>query len=280
MSNNDEKDFFTAGELANIYGISKQALLYYDKVHLLSPDMIAENGYRHYFIQQYLDLELIVNLRSLNFSIADIKDYLENRSKEKLIEMLKNRKKECQKIISDNQKISDAINAILENTENALDVPIDIITLNWYPERLIRVSPLQEEDSAVDRIVKFAKHTQEKFHNDHHIKRQCGWIINTDNFNSDDKYYTSKAFFSFVPNSPGHKKVLKNFLPRGLFLEICFQGSYFSNAKRIREKIHQFLKQNNLYFVGDIYIMPVDNHWFTKNSKEYITKIFVQVKEK
>ena len=105
MLNNQNKDFFTAGELANIYGISKQALLYYDKVKLLSPDMIAQNGYRHYYIQQYLDLELIVNLRSLEFSIAEIKEYLDNRSKDKLIEMLNNRKSDCEKIIKTNQQI-------------------------------------------------------------------------------------------------------------------------------------------------------------------------------
>jgi len=280
MSQNETKDFFTAGELANIYGISKQALLYYDKVSLLSPDMIAKNGYRHYYIQQYLDLELIVNLRSLDFSIADIKNYLENRSKEKLVEMLKNRQSECLKIIENNQKINNAINALLENTEENLELPLEIITLNWYPERLIRVTNLMDSDSAVDRIVKFAKHTQTTFHNYHSIKKPSGWIINAENFNSDDKYYTSKAFFSFIPNSDGHKKYVKSVLPKGLYLEICFKGSYYSNSKRIRDRINDFMTLNELYVEDDIYIMPIDNHWFTKNTDEYITKIFMHVKEK
>lgn len=280
MSRNETKDFFTAGELANIYGISKQALLYYDKVNLLSPEMIAENGYRQYYIQQYLDLELIVNLRSLDFSIADIKNYLENRSKIKLIEMLKDRKNECQKIIDENQKISNAITAILENTEESIDFPLEIITLNWYSERILRITPLLNEDSSVDRIIKFAKHTQATFHNYHYIKRPCGWIIESKNFNADDKYYTSKAFFSFVPNTPGHKKAAKHILPKGLYLEMCFGGSYFTNGRRIREKINKFLDQNNLHIEGDVYILPIDNHWFTKNIAEYKTKIFVRVKEK
>lgn len=85
ISKKQYENYFTAGELASMFGISKQSLLYYDKIHLLSPDFISENGYRHYSITQYLDLEIIVNLRSLDIPINDIQDYLNNRSREKLM---------------------------------------------------------------------------------------------------------------------------------------------------------------------------------------------------
>ena len=74
MINKDKRKYFTAGELAAIFNISKQSLLYYDKVNLLSPDFVSENGYRNYSIQQFLDLEIIVNLRALDISIANIKN--------------------------------------------------------------------------------------------------------------------------------------------------------------------------------------------------------------
>lgn len=44
LKNNINQNFFTAGEMASLFGISKQTLLYYDKIHLLSPDYIGENG--------------------------------------------------------------------------------------------------------------------------------------------------------------------------------------------------------------------------------------------
>ena len=72
MINKDKRKYFTAGELAAIFNISKQSLLYYDKVNLLSPYIVSENGYRNYSIQQFLDLEIIVNLRALDISIANI----------------------------------------------------------------------------------------------------------------------------------------------------------------------------------------------------------------
>ena len=85
MTNEEKQSYFTAGELANIFGISKQTLLYYDKMGLFSPAFVSENGYRHYNMNQYMDLEVILRLRSLNISIALIKQYLGNRSKEDFI---------------------------------------------------------------------------------------------------------------------------------------------------------------------------------------------------
>ena len=80
-----EANYFTAGELAAIFSISKQTLLYYDKIGLLSPEFVSENGYRHYSISQYLILEIIVNLRNLNISISNIKEYINARNKNMLI---------------------------------------------------------------------------------------------------------------------------------------------------------------------------------------------------
>ena len=71
MTPTEKESFFTAGELANLFGISKQTLLYYHKIGLLSPEFIAENNYRHYTMQQYQDLEIIVNLRSFLSSISN-----------------------------------------------------------------------------------------------------------------------------------------------------------------------------------------------------------------
>lgn len=109
MINKNKRKYFTAGELAAIFNISKQSLLYYDKVNLLSPDFVSENGYRNYSIQQFLDLEIIVNLRALDISIANIKKYLADRSKEHFLQLLQEKTAECQAIIHNNQEICDTI---------------------------------------------------------------------------------------------------------------------------------------------------------------------------
>ena len=105
MKKENTQNYFTAGELAKLFNISKQTLLYYDKINLLSPDYISENGYRHYSIKQYLDLEIIVNLRNLNISIADIKEFLDHRGKDKFEQVIQKKRTECREIIKDNERV-------------------------------------------------------------------------------------------------------------------------------------------------------------------------------
>ena len=71
-----QKEFYTAGELACLFEIPKQTLLYYDKTGLLVPEFISTNNYRYYSLKQYLILEIIINLRKLGIPVPVIKDYI------------------------------------------------------------------------------------------------------------------------------------------------------------------------------------------------------------
>lgn len=87
MSKNS-KLYYTAGELADLFELPKQTLLYYDKMGILSPEFISENNYRHYSLKQYLILEVILNMRKLGIPISKIKEYLEERSTDSLQALL------------------------------------------------------------------------------------------------------------------------------------------------------------------------------------------------
>lgn len=74
-----QKEYYTAGELARLFNIPKQTMLYYDKMGILKPEFVAENGYRYYSTPQYLTLEIILFLRKMDISVPDISKFLENR---------------------------------------------------------------------------------------------------------------------------------------------------------------------------------------------------------
>lgn len=44
----DKSNFFYASDLAQLYNISKQTLIFYDKKDLFKPDYVDSNGYRMY----------------------------------------------------------------------------------------------------------------------------------------------------------------------------------------------------------------------------------------
>lgn len=47
----DKSNFFYASDLAQLYNISKQTLIFYDKKDLFKPDYVDSNGYRMYSLK-------------------------------------------------------------------------------------------------------------------------------------------------------------------------------------------------------------------------------------
>lgn len=278
MTKSEERNYFTAGEMANLFGISKQALLYYDKIHLLSPDFISENGYRHYSVEQFLALEIIVNMRSLNISLSDIRHYLEHRSKQNFMDILAKKEAECQKIIKENERICHSLQRINNNLSEHSSLPLEQITVCWREQRMLRMTKLYKNDDGKSRIAKFARHSQLIAHNRGFIEKHAGWIVGQQNFFQLKNINTSQGFFSFSNPVANHVKIPKTPLPTGLYLEIYFQGPFYRQARNLQKKISNFMEINNFICCSDIYIMPIENHWLTKSSDDYINLLFLQVK--
>ncbi|MCK9574373.1 MAG: MerR family transcriptional regulator [Clostridia bacterium] len=64
-------------EFADFMGITTDTLLYYDKIGLFLPYKIEENsGYRYYSMNQLPQISQIIQLKSLDFSLTEIKKLL------------------------------------------------------------------------------------------------------------------------------------------------------------------------------------------------------------
>ena len=72
-----ERPCYTVGVLAELCGLSRSALLYYDAEGLLSPSARSAAGYRLYSEADRRRLERIVAYRSLGISLERIKRYLD-----------------------------------------------------------------------------------------------------------------------------------------------------------------------------------------------------------
>ena len=68
--------FMTVGELAKKMGVTIRTLQYYDKEGLLSPSAESEGGRRLYTDKDIVLLHQILSLKSLGFSLKDIKSRL------------------------------------------------------------------------------------------------------------------------------------------------------------------------------------------------------------
>lgn len=69
---------YTVQEVANLTGTTVKTLYHYQKIGLLFPNSIGDNGYRYYTDKELERLQQIMFYRELDFSLEQIKIALEN----------------------------------------------------------------------------------------------------------------------------------------------------------------------------------------------------------
>ena len=74
------QQYFSTGTFAKMANVTQRTLRYYDKIGLLKPSFVMENGYRQYDNNDFLKLQKIISLKQLGFSIEEIFPLLLNDS--------------------------------------------------------------------------------------------------------------------------------------------------------------------------------------------------------
>ena len=111
----DQKPYHT-GEFACKAKVSERTLRYYDKVGLLSPSQYTEAGYRLYTDEDLLNLQQILALKFLGFSLEEIKVCLQTGPKQ-LQEILAQQKA----MMCEKRTQLDTIIEAIEKTEKLLE---------------------------------------------------------------------------------------------------------------------------------------------------------------
>lgn len=86
---------YKIGEFSRICKASVKTLRYYDDLGILKPDFIdAFSGYRYYNASKLSDFNKISALKAMNFSLDEIKAYLESDNSLSLMELIEKKKSE------------------------------------------------------------------------------------------------------------------------------------------------------------------------------------------
>lgn len=62
----------TTGQFSKLANVTNRTIRYYDKVGLLNPSSLGENGYRYYCEEDFFKLQRILLLKQLGFSLEEI----------------------------------------------------------------------------------------------------------------------------------------------------------------------------------------------------------------
>lgn len=270
------KNYYTTGELAKLFDIPKQTMFYYDKMGLLTPEFVAENGYRYYTTTQYLTLEIILFLRRLDISVPDIKKFLHHRSKEEIIKILAEKEADCRKAIKETEKLCQSVSAYRARLEHSQELPVNQVFLENLPACRMYLSPIpKNRRGGFDAITIRAKHVQEVFAHAFCKDEPTGWVIAKDDFFKEEFKHSSAIVTRSGTEGSGYPC---NFTrPAGLYCTILTKGAYFLHAKEAYDRLMKFMEINALIPDGDVFLFPVVSYWAVNDPDEYINSLTVKV---
>lgn len=110
-------------ELARRTGVTAKAIRYYESIGLLPPPQRAENNYRIYSVEAVERLRFIAAARALDFSLADIAEFLAARDNNQLpchrvLDSLDQHIVEIDRRIGDLLALRETLNGIRREAQN------------------------------------------------------------------------------------------------------------------------------------------------------------------
>ena len=133
--------------MAKIHRISRQTLIYYDKIGLFKPVLIDKNGYRLYSVTQIPYLREICFLKDIGIKLNDIKQHIKNRNPDSAVSLLEYHKETLSSQIAELTEKYEYLSQRLEMYrsihpfENAECLP----SLEYFEEREVVFFPWEGE---------------------------------------------------------------------------------------------------------------------------------------
>jgi DNA-binding transcriptional MerR regulator len=272
----DKKLLFTTGELAALSKISRKTLLFYDKLGLLKPAYTDINGYRYYARNQFLSLEIILTMRKLDISLADIKTYLNNKSSASYLDFLVKQEARLTELLLNIVKTKNELynSVILFDQLNKTNYET-VSILKEKEEPLYLSEKIPQDSTSKIKTEIFAEHFSSTRNFMTISNNTFGYILDKKILLNNERPRV-KYFFRPINDSPS---IDNHFIKQaGTYAVLYFNGPYSSKKiMTLLPIIAKYISNNNLTISSDLYITSVKNYWLTDDEDSYINKIAIKI---
>lgn len=115
------KNKYLIGEVAKLFNTTRDTLVHYDKIGLLSPTKDSKNGYRYYEMDDLNCLTDIILFKGLNLSLSDINDILNDSSPSDILKLIQEKEKYLDEQINNINKLKRKLSAMEEDVKPCTD---------------------------------------------------------------------------------------------------------------------------------------------------------------
>ena len=265
------KRYFSVGELARYQNISKQTLIFYDKIKLFSPQYVdPRNGYRYYSENQLDILDTILIMKNLGFSLEEIKKHLEDYNLENSRLLMENQLKVIENKIEELKLIKRRIMHkcrwldYVNNIKNR-----EAVSAEDFDEQFIFFRNVEKPYSFTNISIATKACFTEAFQRHLPVFFQSGVIVPLEHIKAGRYTEATIAFLSMDKTDQADSIM---YLKAGRCVSTYHFGDYASISAAY-ERILNYCDKHGLTIVSDSYEFCINDYITAKNEEDYITKI-------
>lgn len=268
--------YFTVGELSKFSNISKQTLIYYDREAVFKPSLInPDNGYRYYGADQIEVLDSILILREIGLPLREIKEFMNNRSSENAVAVMKKQQQQIADNMAQLKLVSNRLQKKIKTLEDFFENSNNLVVFEELDSEYLAVEPVEAPgslpalDIALKRLLTRAGEKRYPYY------YQLGDMVSMEHLLSGDFTSFSYAFLPLekaVNNAQTHEK------PAGIYAKCYHKGSYHTVSTTYHRLLLE-IKDKGRKAVGFAYEYCILDSLTSGSNHEYITEIQVRLED-
>ncbi|MBD8498952.1 MerR family transcriptional regulator [Paenibacillus arenosi] len=270
---------FTIGEMARMHRIPESTLRYYDEKGIFHPSIVdPKTQYRYYTVDQFFMLDTIKFLRHLGISLKQIKQFMDERSPAKTLDILTQQK---QLMEQKQQEIALMIAKMDHNIQvmsQAMTGMKNTVEFKRIPKRMITSVPIAA--NATEEMMEYYIHSLQKNAHLHDMSLFVGAIgvtVSKEDF-LQGNYSNYKCLFINV-NSMSSLIENHQIIEEGLYACAYHHGPYEHTKETYEILLHE-IEAHNYEVIGDSIEAGIVDLSMTSNPEAYISEIQIPVRER
>lgn len=268
-----KRKYYKTGELSKIYKLGRDSIKYYEKLGLLNPTRDT-NSYRMYTIKDICNLNLIRELRTLDFSMQRIKEYIENRNISTTRRMLLEEIELIEKKVEDLNSHKESLKKRLCSIDKCIDhTTFNRIELLYMNKR--KALTVDSNESFAENNDYLIQKLRDKFEDKFYIlgNSNFGAVFDSKSISNGIYNYYKHTFCLLDDDASDYNFVLDE----GYYVTYTYKGDY-NQYKQVFDMLYKFIEVNRYTILGDpIEIYKIDVYE-TALEDEYVTQVQIPVK--
>lgn len=144
----DHNKYMTTGEFARRMGVTKNTLFHYDNIGLFLPEIVDTNDYRYYSIYQMEVFDTIIILKEMGMLLNEIKEFMDHRSPESLMELFEKEDKKITEQIKRLKYQQQFIRGRKEKMKGIWSIDFEHVFRKQFPNRYYIYEEIRDETDA------------------------------------------------------------------------------------------------------------------------------------